>query len=208
MKRSSNTGMALTLLLASAMASRSMAVDFAVFTAEISILNETPYTLELVEHSIVKSNYRGKFMPSQEFADKSWSIQPTDLVRIGMFESRKEGIEGHFIFKFTLNSENVGENSYRNTGKHFDAHYRFATNKDGDTWFRLLDDNGRAYALASAHMIRTCEVNKNSLGTSHHHKGSIVIFTDDVTEACINDRSCLAETFKDSPAATKGHLEF
>ena len=209
MKKSYYAWITLILLLGSAISSKSTAAHRDIFMAKISILNETPYTLKLTENFMVekKRGYKGEFEFDQQFIDAGSSIEPGQLVLVGNATSWKYEIEGHFLFNFMVKSEDTDEDTDNYTGKHFDAHFSFARKKDNDTWFRLLDDNGRKYPLASAYMVDTCDVYRKASGRDRYHLSEIVIFTNDAQENCIDDSTCSEESFRHALDASRRHSE-
>ena len=165
------------------------------YHGDLAILNQTPFTLKIVKHFMEKNKRgdKGQFYFSEPFQAQDFSLIPGEVIHLGYGESRTNKIEGHFIFDIV------------DTDQSFDAHYRFAKDKDTDTWIKLKQlSSQEPYPFVSIRMMRSCKVTKRLIsGTDYQHTCTVTFTMDEAAASCIGDPNCTAEDYQQKIKSAK-----
>ena len=188
MKKRSLSWAAWAVLMMACLSSFCAQADhFDLFRGELTLLNNTPFSLK-VRRNAMETNQRGTmgtFIFSEEFKARDRTIAPGELSYMGYGECYGNEVEGRLTLQILEAS------------RLFDARYRFATNSDNDTWFRLKIFHVQdSYPLISAHVVRSCDVQKGLMpGTRYDHTFTIRLSMENEAVACIGDPDCYAQSF-------------
>ena len=154
------------------------------YRGDLVILNQTPFTLVIVDNHMTLNKYgeKGKFVFSDQFKAQQFSLMPGDEQYIGYGESDTSEVEGYLTFRLL------------NTDQSFVAHYRLAEIwTEGDTWIKLEQlGNSEPYSVVSISWIHNCDYRVGFFGgASYHHTCALTFRMDDDEDvACTTDPDC------------------
>lgn len=198
MKALRHTGISLVLLFAATASVGSMAAKLDKFRGDITVINHTPYTLKVGEHTTT-SNRRGpmgSFGFSEALRMQDSAIAPGEVVHIGQGQSRQNELGGRILFRI------------EHTDASFYGHYSFGRERYGDTFVTLTDTQGGApYPLVHIDPQLTLNKHKKFGGKNYDHNAVMVLSMDENGAACLANPDCTLESFKQSVTVSGGRVE-